>query len=72
MKEKLPSEDLPSYVKEVVNEVNSEYWMPTSIDEYLTLKKSSTIIAAWKEQQNLERKLRKNIGGRGPHRLDSL
>jgi hypothetical protein len=53
---------LPSFVKSVTGEVSSDYFKPTTIEEWAEVKKTTVFLAAWIEQQRQERSLRKMIG----------
>lgn len=53
--------NLPSFVKEVTGVLNPGSWQPQSLTEWLEVKETSTILNAWKEQQDHERALRRMV-----------
>ena len=52
----------PSFIKEVVGDLQPDYWEPTDFFEWAEAKKINAIIKAWDAQQNQERGLRRIIG----------
>ena len=53
---------LPAYVKEVTGELVPGSWKPESLNEWLEVQETSTILRAWTQQQGHERGLRKMVG----------
>lgn len=56
------STNLPSFVTSVIGEVDPEYWIPQSIEEWAEVQKTAAFLNAWVPQQAQERSLRKMIG----------
>jgi hypothetical protein len=56
------SSQLPAFLQSISGEVDSDYWKPQNVKEWSEVRKTSAFIAAWEQQQNMERALRKAIG----------
>jgi hypothetical protein len=54
-------EDLPSYVRSVVGELDPNYWKPQSMHEWAEMAQTAAYLKTWIQQQDQERSLRKVI-----------
>ena len=54
---------LPESIQEVFDELEPNYWVPKTIDEWSTVVRTKAVLNAWKEQQDQERNLRKIYAG---------
>lgn len=53
---------LPSFVKNVVGDIEPGYWKPQNLSEWSEIQKTTVFLDAWVQQQQQERSLRKMIG----------
>jgi len=56
------NDSLPSFVKEVVGDIEAGYWRPQNLNEWTETQKTAAFLDAWAQQQQQERSLRKMIG----------
>ena len=52
----------PAFLENILGEVESNYWKPQSLNEWVEMKKTNTMLSAWDHQQSQERGLRKLFG----------